>query len=149
MMDAKGSSPYPWKWTRVVFLMTAPGAQCSALSIPEAEGGPLGLRAGKRRAWPGSEERNTAVTEGTRWSKSCSPGGDSLTTVPPAAPTSCSTTAWSLSPKTFPQPAESPGTVPPYLLQMQESTFWRRGIDQASLSGTQRLGTSFMPASRF
>lgn len=79
------------------------------------------------RAWPGSEEMNTAVTEGARWSKSCRPGGDSLTTVPPAAPTSCSTTAWSLSPKTSPQPAESPGTIPPYLLQMQESAFWRRG----------------------
>ncbi|ELW72960.1 hypothetical protein TREES_T100000031 [Tupaia chinensis] len=53
------------------------------------------------RSGPGSKEMNTAVTEGTRWSKSFGPGGDSLTTAPPAALTSCSTTAWTLSLWTF------------------------------------------------
>ena len=80
--------------------------------------------------------------------KAAALGGDSLTTVPPAAQTSCST-AWSLSLKTFQQPAESPRTISPYLLQMQESVFWRRGIGQTSLSGTQLLGTSFTHVSRF
>lgn len=68
------------------------------------------------------EGRNEYGCHGTRWSKSCSPRGHSPTTVPPDAPTSCSTSAWSLSLKTFPPPAESPGTISAYLLQMQSGT---------------------------
>ena len=34
----------------------------------------LDCEPGKQRTWPGSEEMNPAVTEGTRWSKSWAPG---------------------------------------------------------------------------
>lgn len=68
--------------------------------------------------WTESWETQNLAREGrneygARCSKSRSPRGHSPTTAPPDALTSCSTSAWSLSPKTFPPPAESPE---PFLL---------------------------------
>lgn len=167
-MDARGSLPHSQEGTEDAFLMTAFGVQLAALSIPEAAEGDsphpcpapsshlptplppptLDCEPGKQRTWPGSEEMNPAVTEGTRQSKSCGPGGDSLTRVPPAALTSCSTTAWSLSPRTFPRPAES---QKPSLLTCSRCNAAHSGErgQQDPLSGMEVSGTSFNRNSRF
>lgn len=90
---------------------------------------------------------NRPVT--TRRSTSCGPRGRFLTTAPPAAPTSCSTTAWSLSLKTSrgQLKAQEPFLLTCWRGSPAASTFWRGGISLIPLSGNRRLGTHCVHAS--